>query len=134
MSQGMIADLVVHVPDKEGGIPNPHFHVMTTMRPLNADGSFGAKQRREYVLDCHIDHRSYVRQRLDLIPTVHEGHNVRKMEAKGLATEKGQLNRWIRATNRWRFPMSDWKGPSARTALGCSSSTRCRRSWGLTWT
>ena len=51
-------------------------------------------------LDCRIDHRSYVRQGLDLIPTVHEGPNVRKMEAKGLATEKGQLNRWIRATNR----------------------------------
>lgn len=150
VAKGMIADLAVHVPDKEGGIPNPHFHVMTTMRPLNADGSFGAKQRREYVLDengdrvrdengnyvfnavhttdwhepetlvawreawcnlvnakfeekgldCRIDHRSYVRQGLDLIPTVHEGPNVRKMEAKGLATEKGQLNRWIRATNR----------------------------------
>ncbi len=31
--------------------PNPHFHVMATMRPLNPDGSWGEKQRREYVLD-----------------------------------------------------------------------------------
>ena len=31
----MIADLAFHSPEKEdGGIPNPHFHVMTTMRPL----------------------------------------------------------------------------------------------------
>ena len=51
VSRGMIADLVVHEPDKENGIPNPHFHVLTTMRPLNPDGTWGNKQRREYVLD-----------------------------------------------------------------------------------
>lgn len=51
-------------------------------------------------LDCRIDHRSYVDQELDLIPTVHEGPHVRKMEKKGIRTEKGELNRWIKATNR----------------------------------
>lgn len=52
VGSGMIADLAVHAPDKEdGGIPNPHFHVMTTMRPINPDGTWGQKQRREYVLD-----------------------------------------------------------------------------------
>lgn len=51
-------------------------------------------------LDCRIDHRSYVEQGLDLIPTVHEGPHVRKMEKKGIRTEKGKLNRWIKATNR----------------------------------
>lgn len=151
VAKGMIADLAFHSPEKEdGGIPNPHFHVMTTMRPLNPDGTWGQKQRREYLLDedgnrirdkngdymfnavhttdwhepetlehwreqwaaavntkfeekgldVRIDHRSYVRQGLDLIPTVHEGANVRQMEAKGIRTEKGELNRWIKATNR----------------------------------
>ena len=52
VSRGMICDLAVHRPDpKEGKDPNPHFHVMATMRPLNLDGSWGEKQRREYVLD-----------------------------------------------------------------------------------
>ena len=51
VSKGMIADLAVHEPDKENGISNPHFHVLTTMRPLNPDGSWGNKQRREYALD-----------------------------------------------------------------------------------
>ncbi len=52
VDKGMIADFAVHAPDKEdGGIPNPHFHVMTTMRPINPDGTWGQKQRREYVLD-----------------------------------------------------------------------------------
>ena len=35
-----------------------------------------------------------------MIPTVHEGPHVRKMERKGIRTEKGELNRWIKATNR----------------------------------
>ena len=150
VAKGMIADLAIHAPDKEGGLSNPHFHVLATMRPLNPDGSFAAKQRREYALDehgnrirdgdskyvfnavhttdwhapetleawraawcdlvnrrfeeknlpCRIDHRSYARQGIDQIPTVHEGPNVRKMEAKGIRTEKGELNRWIKATNR----------------------------------
>lgn len=151
VGSGMIADLAVHLPDKEdGGIQNPHFHVMTTMRPLNPDGSWGQKQRREYALDEHgnriqdetgafvfnavhttnwhepetlerwreqwaamvnakleekgldarIDHRSYQRQGIDQIPTIHEGPAVRQMEAKGIRTEKGSLNRWIQSTNR----------------------------------
>ena len=50
-------------------------------------------------LDVRIDHRSYERQGLDLLPTVHEGATVRAMEKKGIRTEKGEFNRWIKATN-----------------------------------
>ena len=32
-------------------------------------------------------------------PTVHEGATVQAMEKKGIRTEKGEFNRWIRATN-----------------------------------
>lgn len=150
VSKGMIADLAVHEPDKENGIFNPHFHVMTTMRPLNPDGTWGNKQRREYALDengerkkdengnyiftavhttdwhepetldhwreawCHmvnaefeqkgiaarIDHRSYEALGIEQIPTVHEGPLVQKMEKRGIPTQKADLNRWIRTTNR----------------------------------
>lgn len=35
VSEGMIVDLAVHKPDREeGGIPNPHFHVLVPIRPL----------------------------------------------------------------------------------------------------
>ena len=52
VSDGMIADIAVHKPDRdEGGIPNPHFHVLAPIRPLNEDGTWEAKQRREYHLD-----------------------------------------------------------------------------------
>ena len=150
VSRGMVVDFAVHSPDKEdGGISNPHFHVMCPIRPIAQNGKWGNKQRREYVLDehgnrirdeagnyvfnavpttdwgkpetlefwreqwaqlcnskfaekgldCRIDHRSYDRQGVEQIPTQHEGPTVRAMEAKGIRTDKGDLNRWIRKTN-----------------------------------
>ena len=150
VSRGMVADYAIHQPDKkDGGIQNPHFHVMCPIRPIEPDGKWGNKQRRDYVLDeqgerirdeagnyvfnavpttdwgkpetlefwreqwaqlcntrfaekgldCRIDHRSYERQGVEQIPTQHEGPTVRAMEAKGIRTNKGDLNRWIRKTN-----------------------------------
>ena len=150
VSRGMVVDFAVHQPDKEdGGISNPHFHVMCPIRPIEPDGKWGNKQRREYVLDehgerildeagnyvfnavpttdwgspdtlehwrqawaelcnakfaekgldCRIDHRSFARQGVEQIPTQHEGPTVRAMEAKGIHTDKGDFNRWIRKTN-----------------------------------
>ena len=150
VGRGMIADFAIHQPDKDGGIPNPHFHILCPIRPIEPDGKWGCKQRRVYRLDedgnrimgedgnplfdavpttdwgkpetleqwreawaamvnakfeekgltCRIDHRSYERQGLDTLPTVHEGVAVRQMEAKGITTDKGDLNRWIKAANK----------------------------------
>ena len=47
-----------------------------------------------------IDHRSYKRQGLDKIPTVHMGVAATRMERRGIATEKGNLNRQIAADNK----------------------------------
>ena len=56
VGKGMVADLAIHQPDKgDGGIPNPHFHVLTTMRPINPDGTWGQKQKREYLVDKNGD-------------------------------------------------------------------------------
>ena len=56
VSRGMVVDFAIHSPDKEdGGISNPHFHVMCPIRPIEQDGKWGNKQRREYVLDEHIN-------------------------------------------------------------------------------
>ena len=46
-----------------------------------------------------IDHRSYERLGVEQLPTVHEGPTVKAMEQKGIRTDKGDLNRWIRKTN-----------------------------------
>ena len=47
-----------------------------------------------------IDHRSYERQGIDQIPTVHVGVSATQMEKKGIVTERGELNRSIKAANR----------------------------------
>ena len=47
-----------------------------------------------------VDLRSYARQGLDVVPTVHEGAAVRQMEKRGIQTNIGNLNREIRAANR----------------------------------
>ena len=150
VSRGMTVDVAFHEKEtEEGGTPNPHFHFLCPIRPMNPDGTWGFKQHRVYRLDedgnrirdqngkflfdavpttdwgdpetleywrkawadvCNakfaekgldvrIDHRSYERQGLDLLPTVHEGAAVRAMEKKGIRTEKGEFNRWIKATN-----------------------------------
>lgn len=150
VSRGMTVDVAFHEKEtEEGGTPNPHFHFLCPIRPMNLDGTWGFKQHRVYRLDedgnrirdqngkflfdavpttdwgdpetleywrkawadvCNakfeekgldvrIDHRSYERQGLDLLPTVHEGASVRAMEKKGIRTEKGEFNRWIKATN-----------------------------------
>ena len=39
-------------------------------------------------LSCRIDHRSYEDQALDILPTVHEGPVVRRMEQKGYPYRK----------------------------------------------
>lgn len=158
VAKGMIADMAVHVPDKdEGETENPHFHVMCPIRPLNNDGSWGAKQHREYQLDengerlkdkndnyifnavantdwgtpdtlelwrsnwakmvndifeqkgldCRIDSRSYERQGLDTIPTIHEGPTVRAMEKKGKKTFKRDFNNWVKCTTNFIKELKD---------------------------
>lgn len=147
VAAGMCADICIH--DKNSG--NPHAHVMLTMRPFEPGGEWGAKQKKEYILDrdgnkiydrkkrqykcksvpatdwndqtkaeewraawadCvnaalergnhteRIDHRSYKRQGIDQIPTVHLGVAAHQMEKRGIRTERGDLNREIEVTNQ----------------------------------
>ena len=143
---GMCADIALH--DKNDG--NPHAHILLTMRPLNEDKTWGAKSKKEYILDENgekvklkngnyktrkintvdwneqdkaehwrkawaditnkyleensiqekVDHRSYQRQGIEEIPTIHLGVSVSQMEKKGIATDRGNINREIRKQNR----------------------------------
>lgn len=47
VKNGMCADFAVH--DKGDG--NPHAHIMLTTRPIEPGGEWGAKQKKEYLLD-----------------------------------------------------------------------------------
>ena len=111
LSQGMIADFALH--DKQDG--NPHAHIMLTTREVTKDG-FGKKNRdwndrgnaeiwradwarvvnqelEKQKIPQRIDHRSFERQGLDLIPTVHLGVTAKKLEERGIITERGEWNR-----------------------------------------
>ena len=50
--------------------------------------------------ESSIDHRSYERQGIDQVPTVHMGVAATQMERKGIATERGDRNREIVVTNK----------------------------------
>ena len=142
---GMCADIALH--DKNDG--NPHCHILLTMRPLNEDKTWGAKSKKEYILDRNgekvklkngnyktrkintidwneqdkaeewrkawaditnkyleenniqekVDHRSYQRQGIEQIPTIHLGVSATQMEKKGIATDRGNINREIKHQN-----------------------------------
>ena len=142
---GMCADIALH--DKNDG--NPHCHILLTMRPLNEDTTWGAKSKKEYILDENgekvklkngnyktrkinttdwneqdkaeewrkawaditnkyleensiqdkVDHRSYQRQGIEQIPTIHMGVSATQMEKKGIATDRGNINREIKHQN-----------------------------------
>ena len=146
VSVGMCADIAIH--DKETG--NPHAHIMLTMRPLEQSGEWGAKSKKEYILDKNgqritlkngsfksrkidtvdwnskekaewwreawadcvnrslaeqgiqekVDHRSYERQGIEQIPSVHMGVSATQMERRGIVTVKGNKNRLIKEQNR----------------------------------
>ena len=46
VSKGMCADINIHEKGK-----NVHAHIMLTVRPINPDGTWAAKSRKEYILD-----------------------------------------------------------------------------------
>ena len=143
---GMCADIALH--DKNDG--NPHAHILLTMRPLNEDKTWGAKSKKEYILDENgekvklkngnyktrkidtvdwnkqdkaeqwrkpwaditnkyleensiqekVDHRSYERQSIEQIPTIHFGVSATQMEKKGISTDRGNINREIKHQNK----------------------------------
>ena len=142
---GMCADIALH--DKNDR--NLHAHILLTMRPLNEDKTWGAKSKKEYILDENgekvklkngnyktrkidtvdwneqdkaeewrkswaditnkylkensiqekVDHRSYQRQGIEQIPTIHLGVSATQMERKGIATDRGNINREIKHQN-----------------------------------
>jgi len=146
ISVGMCADFCIH--NKNDG--NPHAHIMLTMRPIEQDRTWGAKSKKEYMLDENgekivlksgayksrkidttdwndqtkaeewrkawadivnnfleenshiekIDHRSYERQGIEKIPTIHLGVAASQMEERGIITERGNTNRKIISMNK----------------------------------
>jgi len=115
VARGMVADVNIHAPGREGDDRNHHAHVMLTMRSLTGEG-FGNKvrdwndpetlsqwreawahhQNRELERHGHaarVDHRSYEAQGVDREPAQHLGPTAADMERKGKASRIGEENR-----------------------------------------
>jgi hypothetical protein len=121
---GMVADVAIHSPSKEGDERNHHAHILLSLREIGPDG-FGAKLRDfnskaqleqwrekwEHLANRHlerhghaarIDRRSLEAQGLDREPTIHKGPVATQFEREGERSERGQANRDIEARNRQR--------------------------------
>ena len=55
---------------------------------------------RIYGIKERVDHRSYQRQGIEQIPTIHLGPVASQMEKKGRISERGRINRQIKEDNR----------------------------------
>lgn len=111
---GVAADVALHAPSASGDDRNYHAHILTTTREVEADG-LGKKTRildaaktggpeieslRElWAMQCNealerhqkparIDHRSYERQGVDEMPTMHLGPTSTTMERKHKAEQE----------------------------------------------
>lgn len=128
VSKGMCADWAIHDSVNQNGIHNLHFHLMLTLRPVEENGKWGAKQRKEYILDKdgnkirnksgrgfksravdvndriglpeYWEHRSFKELGLEQEPTRHLGPIASALERKGIRTEKGDANRAIMEHNQ----------------------------------
>ncbi len=122
--RGMIADIALHAPGKEGDDRNHHAHILLTMRELAGDG-FGKKardwnapdvlqgwreawaQEQNRTLEAHghaarVDHRSLEAQGIDREPTQHLGQAASDMEQRGKPSRIVDENRAIEDRNNDR--------------------------------
>lgn len=122
VKRGMIADVAVHLPGKEGDARNHHAHILATTREVGPEG-FGKKNpdwhERQFVIDVRrewadvlnrylelcapevrkVSEKSLAEQGFERTPTQHKGSEVTAMERRGLRTDRGENNRDIAAEN-----------------------------------
>lgn len=95
VSDGMVADVSIHR-DKEH---NPHAHIMLTMRPFNEDGSWGKKQRREYIFnekgECVLDEKG--NKKFNAVNTTSWNNKETLLEWRKSYAET--VNQWYRNLN-----------------------------------
>ncbi|OYV88771.1 MAG: MobA/MobL family protein, partial [Acidiphilium sp. 37-60-79] len=125
---GVVADVALHEPHREGDERNWHAHILTTTRAANENG-LGGKTRQlddrttgpalveglrevwaEQVnaaleraqVEERVDHRSFARRGLEQAPTVHLGPAASALERRGVQTGVGDVNRAVAASEEAR--------------------------------
>lgn len=64
-----------------------------------------AKQCNQFLGCQAVDHRSYARQKKEIIPTIHEGFVARQIEQKGSISERCEQNRVVRKRNALKLQL-----------------------------
>jgi hypothetical protein len=84
VARGMVADIALHAPGREGDQRNHHAHIMLTTREIGPEG-FGAKNRdwnaKELLVDWRSSWAEHVNQTLERC-SVHERVDHRTLEAQ----------------------------------------------------
>ena len=84
VARGMVADIALHAPGREGDQRNHHAHIMLTTREIGPEG-FGAKNRdwnaKELLVDWRSSWAEHVNQTLERY-NVHERVDHRTLEAQ----------------------------------------------------
>ncbi|MCD8013394.1 MAG: MobA/MobL family protein [Lachnospiraceae bacterium] len=90
VSKGMCADWAIHDSVNPQGQRNLHFHLMLTLRPIDRNGKWGAKQRKEYILDKR-------------------GNRIRNKSGRGYKSRAVNVNDWNNRDNakKWRKNLVD---------------------------
>lgn len=88
--QGMVCDYAIHIPDKTQNPRNVHMHILTTVRPINPDGSWGAKSK---TIMCRDANGNLIRTKKD------KNGKQRYKQQKTKSTDWDET----RALVRWRY-------------------------------
>lgn len=122
--RGMIADVAMHLPGKEGDQRNYHAHILVTTRRVGPDGLgpkepgwWSPQQVRDWragwaeMQNAHlrrhlgpgapqVSHLSLAAQGIDRAPTEHLGPSATALERKDRRTDRGDRNRDVEARNQ----------------------------------
>ena len=133
-AKGMIADIAMHKPNRQGDQRNYHAHILVPTRAITPEGfgpirrDWNTKQQlatwRESWADIQnqhleqalgksapkVSHLSLDDQNIGRTPQIHLGPHVSAMQQRGIRTDRGDYNRRVRrsiAEDRYRGSMME---------------------------
>jgi hypothetical protein len=146
---GVVADVAIHKAPL-GANPNDHFHLMSTTRSIEVDGSWSKTKDRSLNSpeqldqwraswadhanralekaghDARIDHRSNRARGIETEPTIHEGYASQAIEARGGHSWRAEFNRQIRKTNQQILAEIKAKATQAANAVKRAATANFR--------